>query len=82
MQQKYIHGVEVLCFCYVHLEPHANVQVTILHSCVYIIFHCMTNHALRLSIYLEFNTLHGTRIYAHSSAKAYFESCHSDYAIF
>ena len=26
----------------------------------------------------EFNTLRGTRIYAHSSAKAYFESYHSD----
>ena len=27
---------------------------------------------------LEFNTLHGTRTYAHSSTKAYFESYHSD----
>ena len=27
---------------------------------------------------LEFNTLHGTRIYARSSAKVYFESYHSD----
>ena len=26
---------------------------------------------------VEFNTLRGTRIYAHSSAKAYFESYHS-----
>ena len=50
MQQKSIHVVEVLCFCYVHLEPHAKVQVTILRSCVYMIFHCMANHALRVSI--------------------------------
>ena len=27
---------------------------------------------------LEFNTLHGTRVYGHSSAKVYFESYHSD----
>ena len=33
-------------------------------------------------VYLEFNTLHSTRIYAHSSTKAYFERYHSDYAIF
>ena len=32
-------------------------------------------------VYLEFNTLHGTRIYAHSSAKAYSASCHCIYSV-
>ena len=72
MQQKY---VEVLCFCYVHLEPHANAQVTIIY-----VYYLHDQPCIEV-VYLEFNTLHGTRIYAHSSAKVYFVSCHSDYDI-
>ena len=50
MQQKYIPVVK-LCFYYVHLEPQANAQVTILFMCV--IVHCMTNHACMEVVSLE-----------------------------
>ena len=57
VQQKYIHVVEVLCFCYVYLEPHANAQVTIIYvlhdqPCIEVVYlaieHCMAQEFMHI----------------------------------
>ena len=56
----------LLIIYYVHMYHHNT------------LFHCMTNYALRLSILNSTHCIYSTRIYAHSSTKAYFER-YSDY---
>ena len=78
MQQKYIHVVEVTtCMFLNDLEPHTRSQYY-----VHVYNISLHDQPCIEVVYLEFNTLHGTRIYAHSSTKVYFERYHSDYAIF
>ena len=78
MQQKNnIIPVVKVCFCYVHLEP----MLINAKSQYYIHVYNISLHdqSCMEVVSLEFNILHGMRMYAHSSAKVYFESYHSDY---